>query len=69
MQNKYLGTIADAFKATPIPVFEAETFIAPIDVHLDQFQVKARYRFRAGGQAKFIVTACKTIAHKLRGQS
>lgn len=35
MQNKCLRTVARAFKATPIPVLEAETFIAPIDSHLD----------------------------------
>ena len=44
LQNKCLQTIAGAFKATPILVLEAETFIAPIDIHLDQLQVKARYQ-------------------------
>lgn len=45
LQNKCLRTIAGAFKAMPIPVLEAETFITPIDIHLDQLQAKARYRF------------------------
>lgn len=49
MQNKCLRTVTGAFKATPIPVLEAERFIAPIDVHLDQLQAKARYRLRAVG--------------------
>lgn len=69
VQNKFLRTVTGAFKATPIPVLEAETFIAPIDVHLDQLQAKARFRLRADGQAKFIATACKTIANKLRGKA
>ena len=43
LQNKYLWTIARAFKATLILVLKAETFIAPIDIHLDQLQAKARY--------------------------
>lgn len=38
LQNKCLRTIAGAFKATPISVLEAETFIAPIGIHLDQLQ-------------------------------
>ena len=69
MQNKCLRTIAGAFKAMPIPVLEAETYIAPIDIHLDHLQAKARYRLRVGGQAKFIAKNCKAIANKLRGKS
>lgn len=69
LQNKCLRTISGAFKATPIPVLEAETFIPPIDIHLDQLQAKARYRLRIGGQSKFIARACKIIASKLRGKA
>ena len=54
MQNNFLRTIAAAFKATPISVLEAETFIAPIDTHLDMLQAQARHRLRAGGQLKII---------------
>ena len=46
IQNRCLRTVAGAFKATPIPVLEAETHIVPIDVYLDQLQAKARYRLR-----------------------
>ena len=42
LQNKCLQTIAGVFKATLISILEAETFIAPIDIHLDQLQAKAR---------------------------
>lgn len=69
MQKKCLRTMAEAYKATPIPVLEAETIIAPIDVHLDQLQAKARYGLRAGGQARFITTECKAIANKLQGKA
>lgn len=69
MQNKCLRTIAGAFKATSIPVLEAETFIAPIDVYLDHFQAKAQYRLCVGSQAKFIVIACTAIANKLQGKA
>ena len=69
MQNKCLRTVAGAFKATPVEVLEAETFIAPMELHLDHLQMKARYRLRASGQAKLITTACSTIANKLRGKA
>lgn len=69
LQNKCLRSIAGAFKATPIPVLEAETYIAPFDIHLDQLQANARYRLRVGGQSKFIAKTCKTIASKLRGKT
>lgn len=45
-QNRCLRTVAGAFKATSILVFAAETFIAPIDSHLNQLQAKARYQLR-----------------------
>ena len=69
IQNKCLRTIAGAFKATPIAVLEAETYIAPIDIHLDQLQTQARHRLCQGGQKKFIINACDSIANKLRGRA
>ena len=69
IQNKCLQTIAGAFKATPIPVLEAETYIAPIDIHLDQLQAQARHRLCQGGQNKFIINACNSIANKLKGRA
>ena len=68
-QNNCLRTIAGAFKATPISVLEAETFIALIDTHLDMLQAQARHRLRAGGQLKIISSACNKIADKLRGKA
>ena len=69
MQNKCLRTVTGAFKATPVEVLEAETFIAPMELHLDNLQTKSRYRLRAAGQAKLISKACNTIANKLRGKA
>ena len=68
MQNNCLRTIAGAFKATPIPVLEAETYIAPIDVHLDTLQAQARHCLRVGGQSKVISSACSRIVNKLQGK-
>ena len=69
MQNNCLRTITGAFKATPIPVLDAETYIAPVDVHLDTLQAQARYRLRAGGQSKVISSACSKTVNKLRGKA
>jgi hypothetical protein len=69
MQNKCLRTIAGAFRATPIPVLEAETFISPMDAHLDQLQASARVRLRSGGHQTLIANACRAIAKKLRGKA
>lgn len=69
MQNKCFQVIAGAFKATLILVLEAETFIAPIDVYLDQLQAKARYHLRARGQAKVILAVCGKITNKLQGKA
>ena len=68
MRNRCLRTVAGAFKATPIPVLEAETFIAPIDYDLDQLQAKAMHRPRAGNQAKVLTMGRKAIANKPRGK-
>lgn len=57
------------FQGHSYPGPRGKTFIALIDVHLDQLQAKASYRLRAGGQANFITTACNKIANKLRGKA
>ena len=69
IQNKRLRNIAGAFKATPIAVLEAETFIASIDIHLDQLQAQTRQRLCRNGQKSFITNACNKIANKLRGRA
>lgn len=69
MQNKRLHTVARAFKTTPIPTLETETYITPINIHLDQLQKKARHQLRTGGQAKVISAPCKAIVAKLQGNA
>lgn len=65
MQNKFLSTIGWAFRAAVVPVFEAETYKAPVDAYFDQLLAKVRSRLRAGGQARFIATTCNAIANTL----
>ena len=69
MQNRCLQTIAGAFKAMPIPVLEAEMYIAPINTYLDHLQAEAQYQLQVRGQAKFIAKNCKTIANRLQDKS
>ena len=69
IQNKCLRNIAGAFKATPIAVLKAETFIASIDIHFDQLQAQTRQRLCQNGQKSFITNACNKIANKLRGRA
>lgn len=40
MENNCICTIIEAFKANPIPILEAGTYITPIDVHLNQIASK-----------------------------
>jgi exonuclease III len=67
IQNRCLRSISGAFRATPIAVLEAETHVAPIDIHLDRLQAHARYRMRAGGMPAVIRKACDRITDKLSG--
>ena len=69
MQNKCLRTITGAFRATPIPVLETETHVTSIESHLEELQVKARYRQRTAGQTRLISSFCKEIERKLRGKA
>lgn len=68
VQNRCLRTVAGAFKATPILVLEAETYIAPIDVHLDQLQARPDIVCVWEDSQKNAKT-CKTIANKLQGKA
>ena len=49
MQNQCLRTVAGAFKAIPIKALEAETHVAPLSLHLNRLQAKARPRMKATG--------------------
>lgn len=56
-------------KATPIQALEAETYVSPISLHLNQLQAKSRYRMQSVGQAKSIAKACKGIAGRLKNDT
>ena len=51
---------------TPIPVLETETHVPSIESHLEELQVKVRYRQRTAGQTRLISSFCKEIERKLR---
>ena len=65
IQNKCLRSIAGAFKATPVQSLEAETYVAPMPIHLNQLQAKGRLRLNASGQTAFIRTSSRRIKRKL----
>ncbi|MBD0310811.1 MAG: hypothetical protein ICV80_22770 [Microcoleus sp. T1-bin1] len=66
IQNKCLRNISGAFRATPVPVLEAETHIAPMNCHLDYLQAHARYRMLSAGVPKMISKRCMLIEAKLQ---
>ena len=68
-QNKCLRMISGAFRATPIPVLEAETFVPPLNLHLDHLQAKARARLRNSGQEKIVNKECANVVQRLRATS
>ena len=69
VQNKCLRKIAGAYKATPVHSLEAETYVTPISLHLEQLQAKARYRLRHSGQANLVTKICKRVAGNLRNKT
>ena len=68
VQNKCLRVVAGAYRATPIEVLQAETFICPLTQHLDHLQAKGRSRLQHNGQAKVIEQACEKIRTRLKGK-
>ena len=56
-------------RAASIPVLETETHVTSIESHLEELQVKTRYRQRTAGQTRLISSFCKEIERKLRGKA
>ena len=54
LQNKCLRPVAGAFKVTPVKALEAETHVAPLSLHFNRLQAKARARMRATGRSRVI---------------
>jgi hypothetical protein len=71
MQNGCLRRVVGAYKATPISTLEAETFVAPLDLHLDAQVARSIERMKASGLAREVEHACTSIRRQLlrRGQN
>jgi hypothetical protein len=69
MQNKYLRTIAEAFKVILILMLEAKIYISFIDAHLDQLQTSTKIRLKFERLQKLIANSCRTIVNKLRDRA
>lgn len=46
--------VADAYRATPVEILQAETMVPLMQEYLDQLQTKARLCLKAGKQGTFI---------------
>lgn len=68
IQNRCLRAIAGAYKATPIPVLEAETYSSPLPLLLDSIQMDARRRLTVTGMRQLIHKSCLRIVEKLNSQ-
>lgn len=66
VQNRCLGKIAGAYKATPVRSLEAETYISPISLCIStHHRLRREKRLRSNSQASLIAKACKGVAYKL----
>jgi hypothetical protein len=68
IQNKCLRIVSGAYRATPISVLEAETFIPPLDLYLDARLAQFRLRHKESGMEELVKNACLKIRNKLRGR-
>jgi hypothetical protein len=66
VQNKYLRTVAGAYRATLMESLKTETYIPPIDLYLDS-RVAAFYQWlQSSPSHEAIQKACRTIQRNLR---
>ena len=68
LQNTGLRTVAGAFRATPIPVLEAECTIPPIDLYMDTLHASFHQRLLRSKTQALIDSACQRIRNQLRGR-
>ncbi|MCJ1425465.1 hypothetical protein MMC29_003364 [Sticta canariensis] len=68
VQKRRLHRVTGAYKATPIRSLETEIHVSPIQLHLNHFKAKARYRLQCKGQSSQISKACKNVIGKLKMQ-
>jgi len=60
--------VARAYKATPTRKLETETFVPPIDIHLNSLTARFHKRLEESGQAAAIRQACDAITWRLRSR-
>jgi hypothetical protein len=65
IQNKCLRNIVEIFRVTFVSIFEIETHVFFIDLHLNQLQTHARYRMRVENMSLMIRRECDKLTHKL----
>lgn len=66
IQNSCLRTVSGAYKATPIRVLEAESFIEPLAMHMNYIQAKFRERMKADGSRSRNQEACGKIINRMK---
>ncbi len=65
IQNRCFRSIFEIFRVTFVSIFEIETHVFFIDLHLNQLQTHARYRMRIESMSLMIRRECDKITHKL----
>lgn len=65
LQNQCLRTVAGAYRATPVSTLEAETYTAPLDLHLDSLVARTVHRLEKSGMAEKLNSACREVRRYL----
>ena len=66
IQNKCLRVVSGAYKATPIAALETETYIPPLDLHLDAKLAKFCQCHKQSGMEVIVTRSCRRIQNKLQ---
>ncbi len=66
VQNRCLRVVSGAYKATPIAALETETYIPPLDLHLDAKLAKFRQRHKQSGMEELVAKSCRRIQTRLQ---
>jgi hypothetical protein len=65
IQNRCLRSIFESFGIISISIWKVETYVAFIDLHLNQRQIQIKYRMRIANMSNIIRRKCKSIMSKL----
>ena len=66
IQNRCLRVVSEAYKATPIAALEIETYIPPLDLHLNAELTKFRQHHKQSGMEELVTRSCRRIQNKLQ---